>query len=387
MDRVIDAANAYRLLFHNSAKRPLSPRNPHIEETLKKFVETLWKWATNSKSKSKVPCCKGLPLTANAIVCLYHNIRETSPDFELAAGLCNQDSLEHLFSKLRQRGGHVSNPTGRMVRLGLRHILASGKIEGGIGSNVQIEEKNLEMLINSPSEVEKAFEGKDAELPTNDIDMDDMNEIESAVEALERNEDLNEAENTEAEVEQSNSEEKEDSIYSPPEISFYERNAVAFFAGYVASKCFLKANCEKCREDMMKTPMEEREDSEHYIRMREYANLDEDAPEVEKLTRPRDLFANIVYEQLQAFQASWEKYWASENIIQYLSEEAQNRTRQHFPEWFNADSPCQDHLLTVLRFMLRVKIYAKTRERNGQRQATTTRIKKKGRKVNIVMNN
>ena len=147
---------------------------------------------------------------------------------------------------------------------------------------------------------------------------------------------MNEAESTEVEVEQSNSEKKEDSIYSPPKISFYERNAVAFFAGYVASKCFLKTNCEKCREDTMKTPMKERNDSEHYIRMREYANLDEDAPEVEKLTRQRDLFANIVYEQLQAFQASWEKYWASENIIQCLSEEAQNRTRQHFPEWFNA---------------------------------------------------
>ena len=71
---------------------------------------------------------------------------------------------------------------------------------------------------------------------------------------------------SQAEVEQSNSEEKEDSIYSLPEISFYERNAVALFAGFVASKCFLKTNCEKCREDTLKTPMEERKDSEHYIR-------------------------------------------------------------------------------------------------------------------------
>ena len=187
MDRVIDAANAYRLLFHNPVKRPLSPRNPHTEETLKKFMEKSSKWTSNPKSKSKVPCLKGLPLTANAIVCLYHDIEETFPVFELAAGLCNQDSLEHLFSNLRQRGGHVSNPTGRMVRLGLRHILARGKIESGIGSNVQIEDKNLERLINSPSDVEKAFEGSNTELPTNDIDVDDMNEIESAVEALERN--------------------------------------------------------------------------------------------------------------------------------------------------------------------------------------------------------
>ena len=38
MDVVIDGADAYKLIFHNPAKRPLSLRNPQIEKTLKNFV-------------------------------------------------------------------------------------------------------------------------------------------------------------------------------------------------------------------------------------------------------------------------------------------------------------------------------------------------------------
>ena len=135
---MLDGANEYKLIFHNPAKRPLSSRNPQIEKTLRNFVG----WATNSitnpKSKSKVPFLKALPFTVNAIICAYHATQQDFPDVELAAGLCNQDSLEHMFSKLRQREGHVRNPTARMVRLSLRHILYSEKIEGGEGANVAI---------------------------------------------------------------------------------------------------------------------------------------------------------------------------------------------------------------------------------------------------------
>jgi len=54
---------------------------------------------------------------------MYNTLKIQNKTFELATGLCNQDSVEHLFSKLRQRSGFNSNPTARMVRLPLRHIL------------------------------------------------------------------------------------------------------------------------------------------------------------------------------------------------------------------------------------------------------------------------
>ena len=396
MDKFIDATNAYKLVFHNPAKRPLSSKNPHIEETLKNFLRWSSTWTMNPKSKSKAPCLKGLPFTVNAILSTYHTIRNDYPNFDLAVGLCNQDSLEHLFSKIRQRGGHVSNPTARMVRLSLRHILCSGMIEGGSGANVQIEDKNLHMLINTPSDVEKAF-GKDGEeLLAEELkqseEQDDIQrkDIETTVEAIDRNEDLisNGREGlNEADVAHFNLQVKEDSSHLPEETSFYERNAVTYFAGYVASKLFLRSKCESCRDNMMKTPMEKSEENEYYIRLREYQNLDEDAPEVEKLTRPTNEFTRIIYHQLKSFESSWENYWASSNLLQHLSDEAEKETKEHFPEWFKADCDCCEHRISALRFMLRVKVHAKSRERNGERQAQVIRMKKRGRKVNIVMNN
>ena len=292
-----------------------------------------------------MPCLKGLAFTVNAILCAYLVIQHDFPDFELAAGLCNQYSLQHLFSKLRQRGGLVSNPTARMVRLGLRHILSSGKIEGGGGANVAINHKNLEMLLNTTSDVEKAFGQNDENLFSKELEEteieDDHKDIQMTAEAIENGHKNLIHDKTEVFKETGDEEfksnETEHSKYSPPEISFYDRNAVAFFAGYIASKCFLKRKCENCRASMMKTAMEPSQDNEVYIRLREYPNLDEDAPDFEKLTRPTNQFTNIIYEELQAFKSVWEKYWASDKLMQHFSREAEERINQHFPEWLQAD--------------------------------------------------
>ena len=52
-------------------------------------------------------------MTAQDLVSLYLEMKTSYPDFELATGLCNQDSVEHAHSKLRGRGGFKANPTLR----------------------------------------------------------------------------------------------------------------------------------------------------------------------------------------------------------------------------------------------------------------------------------
>lgn len=64
-----------------------------------------------------MPYFRGLVLTTRAILAVYEKLANQFQGFELATGLCNQDSVEHLFSKLRQCGGHNPNPTARMVQL------------------------------------------------------------------------------------------------------------------------------------------------------------------------------------------------------------------------------------------------------------------------------
>ncbi|EZA48411.1 hypothetical protein X777_13811 [Ooceraea biroi] len=74
----------------------------------------------------------------------------------------------------------------------------------------------------------------------------------------------------------------------------YDENAIAYFAGFVARRSITKSNCNYCRNDMMKTPMDESTENEKYIEFRKYPNEDEDAPTVTKLVCPTTLFINIM---------------------------------------------------------------------------------------------
>jgi len=94
----------------------------------------------------QVPCFKGFVITIKAILAIYKELKNKNEIFELATGLCNQDSAEHLFSKLRQRGGFNPNPTARMIRLSIKHILSTGYIQTSDKGNVQCPE--TETIIN-----------------------------------------------------------------------------------------------------------------------------------------------------------------------------------------------------------------------------------------------
>lgn len=163
---------------------------------------------------------------------LFEDLKYNYPDFELVTGLCNQDSLEHLFSKLRQRGGHCEYPNARMVRLALQHIISTGNIEEEQNSNVQLQNKNSYMLISEPSEVEKQFHNSDNYL-TNSVDEFDD---EDQQEILDKVDNFNDTE--------------EEIMFTGK--FFYEVNAVSFYAGYIASKCVSKSKCER-RKSMVQT--------------------------------------------------------------------------------------------------------------------------------------
>jgi hypothetical protein len=121
LNKVIDACNSYSLNITYGEKRPLSSKNPDIEMLLTDFVKWCSRWSVSPDRLSIIPCLKGFSLTVQAILGLYKEITRRYEEFELATGLCNQDSVEHLFSKLRQRGGFNPNPTARMVRLSLTY--------------------------------------------------------------------------------------------------------------------------------------------------------------------------------------------------------------------------------------------------------------------------
>ena len=154
MDAVIDACNSLRLRNTNKLKRPLSDRNPEIQQRIESFTEYSKKWVIHKNGNDyKPPCFYGFPMTTQALVSMYLEIKASYPDFELATGMCNQDSVEHAHSKLRARGGFNANPTCRMYRLAFRHIVSTDFIHTSKKGNANCEETHSILVQNQETEI------------------------------------------------------------------------------------------------------------------------------------------------------------------------------------------------------------------------------------------
>lgn len=137
-DRVIYACNVYKLTFRNPQKRPLSERNPQIEKLLTDH-RLVFEMEHEPSALTTCSISQRIAFNCTGNLDVYKSAAEEHPGFKLAAGLCNQDSVEYFFSRLRQRGGHNPNPTARMVHLSI-HILSTGYIHGSDRANVQCDE-------------------------------------------------------------------------------------------------------------------------------------------------------------------------------------------------------------------------------------------------------
>jgi len=147
MNNVIDACNSYSLKVKFGGKRPLSLQNSDLIVLLTDFIEWCVRWSKSAENITQVPCFKGFVITLRAILNTYKTLAHQYEGFEFATGLCNQDSVEHLFSKLRQRGGFNRNPSARMIRLSLRHILSTGYIQTNGWIKVMFNVQKVKLLL------------------------------------------------------------------------------------------------------------------------------------------------------------------------------------------------------------------------------------------------
>ncbi|XP_070171046.1 uncharacterized protein [Polyergus mexicanus] len=236
-----------------------------------------------------------------------------------------------------------------MIRLSIRHILSTGYIQTSDKGNVQCPE--IETLISQPSQLMKKIENflnvnanVEYDKPENELFIEDVNIFfkECDIEEIESINSLD---------------------------SSYNENAIAYFAGFVARRSIAKSNCNHCRNDMMKTPMDESTANEKYIEFREYLNEDEDAPTVTKLVRPITSFINITKTQLIAFNRTWQYHWASKQILNKIVTECIYKTH---PQWLDKNGKCYDHRIQTLKYMITIKLYSRTRYNN--RAAKTANI-------------
>ena len=131
---------------------------------------------------------------------------------------------------------------------------------------------------------------------------------------------------------------------------------------------------------MMKTPMNNATENEIYIEFREYRDADEDAPTVTKLIRPTDVFTKVIETQLMAFNHTWQYYWASKKILDKITNECISVINKKHSEWFDKNNACYNHRLQALKYMIRIKLYSRTRYNN--RAIKKGNIKTKHKKMN-----
>lgn len=74
MNNVIDACNSYSLNVKFGGKRPLSRKNPDIENLLTNFVQWSLGWSKFSDRIYQVPCFKDFAITTQAILALYKEL-------------------------------------------------------------------------------------------------------------------------------------------------------------------------------------------------------------------------------------------------------------------------------------------------------------------------
>ncbi|CAL1681084.1 unnamed protein product [Lasius platythorax] len=242
-----------------------------------------------------------------------------------------------------------------MVRLTLRHILSSGYIYGSDRGNVTCQETSS--LTDGTSVVRGEMENNSIPLQEEftcltemDDDFDDL--IATAFEEI-----TNYSDNLE--ITKTNKE----NLNSEAEA--YERNAISYFAGYIARYGYNNTKCDSCREKNLKTPMEELNDNEIYIQLREYEHEDEDDPEIEWLSRPTDSFLNIITLQLEAINSCYKMYWHFKDVKKKLLEICVKHVQHADEDWFNQNNECYSHRIKMSDFMLRVKIYAITKKNNN----------------------
>jgi len=128
---------------------------------------------------------------------------------------------------------------------------------------------------------------------------------------------------------------------------------------------------------MMKTPMDESTANDKYIKYREYANEDEDAPIVTKLIRPTTLFTNISKTQLTVFNRTWQYYWASTQILEKIMTECIYATNKIQPEWLDKHNKCYKHRINTLKYMIIIKLYSRTRYNNRAAKTSNKSCHKK----------
>lgn len=403
INKLTDAANSLLIYDKNPLKCALSPEHPEPIQVLEDFLSwapTLKVYDAKTKKMKRLPCFEGLEMTIRGILELYKEVT-----FPLCTQLCSQDSLETLFSRIRGRGGFNPNPTTRMTRLILRHMLAMkhDNIAVSMRGNISVEEEKSpqalseldiatfkEHLENSDeSEVAAtravAFMEAGRQFPENVTVAEEMNEDDDSGTEIDTDidgtddedgdgdnrvgvdgnvtvhDDSSSAKSTKNVGTHLATKVKELLRSTEADMPFetysgtYEGSSLTYFAGYAAHITTKKWQCDRCYDELLKPPEAIGDRNDTYIESREYETKTN--YKVTLLKKPSEKFREIVTANLLTFERCITAERHNRGILDLLLKNAIRDTKRLFPEWYSESDPCREHRILAVKALFTAKLH------------------------------
>ncbi|KAL4083018.1 hypothetical protein QTP88_028348 [Uroleucon formosanum] len=221
INNTFDACNSKHLYDKNPYRKPMSEKNQHIFEQLKKTISTFQnakKIGVNKKT-SVPPCFTGMIWSLTALNNLY-----TSEYSDLK----NISSQENMFSIMRQKNGYTKNPSARMFRSCFANICSFSLMKASDECNCELDEdKFLSVGILNDVEVSNIIENCTEGVCTSVVETDQTS------------------------TSSFSSESEEENVCN--EKSTLEECSIVYFSGYLVKHCIDHFKCTICMSTMLTT--------------------------------------------------------------------------------------------------------------------------------------
>ncbi|KAL4121023.1 hypothetical protein QTP88_013608 [Uroleucon formosanum] len=336
INKLFDCLNSKTLYTSNPYNCGLSDSGvvkPFLNEAATYFINL----QKNKKGKmTKSPCFKGITQTINGILSFFEDEKSNNNEVSfILTNRLNQDTLENLFSIMRQKGGYNKNPTARTIRTSFRSTcifsLCTSK-----GANCENIIENTDYQTNE--QVSILLEGEQINNIENDQSSDTNSECSVNYIDVLVPEDLNSISVTLGDC------------------------SVTYFAGYLAFICIKKFSCENCKSDLiMEKDLNEK--NQILIIKKNYSLFDTG------LMAPTKIFNYIIDNILNIFENNFDNVKHKKKIRYNLMNKIQSNEK--IKAWIEMNADCVEHKLYIKEHLLICNIFKKTKL-----YATTSKLAK-----------
>ena len=136
-DELFDCFNSHALYGKREVSGAITSTSMHVG-----FLKEKLKWIRTIRCRNrngKLPCLDGWQLSINSVIQLWEDLSVNCGVSFLITSRLNQDPLENLFSVIRSKGGHRSNPDPREFRSAITQTMVDNILLTAESSNCKAD--------------------------------------------------------------------------------------------------------------------------------------------------------------------------------------------------------------------------------------------------------